>query len=616
MAYSYDDVGPYRVKKTRLDLSHEKVFTADLGRIYPVYTELCNPNEDFNINLNSFIRFNPLIHPLMHNVTAYFHFFFVPLRLIHYRDGLIQNSSPTSIGNLNFEDFITGGLDGLGVSDGGTSPVQGGDIARLKTWPARDNPVGIGLGTLTTDTTIRTLLAYGPGSLWDFFGFPVALGEDLLGSGHTQKINLDETTAPLISPYLAYDMIYFYYYEDSNFHISTTNDIPELHNSVKWYDHDIIDALNYSFNITTIFYGNNIVGGPDEDSRLNKVMPRTRAYPKDYFTSAQPNAQRGVPGVLSTQGFLPIENGPSSVGPLVGGEYVGTIGTALNTTPQSWGVRVLQATGGSPSPIGADVGINAGGALFDVNQLILAYSMQNFAQINQRFGTRYSEWIYGQFNQVSPDSRLQRPEYIGGMAANVVFSEVLQTSEGNNTSNALGDLGGHGISVGRDFISSYHTPEYGIIMGLMSVMPKSSYGQGINRQWIKNSRYDFYVPAFAYIGEQGIYEAEIYGVTKDDETPVSPSKIFGYQAAWDEYRQHTDSYHGLMHAGLSSWHMGRVFSVAPNLGLDFINTNEDDWTRNFCFQDEPQMLCNLGLNITATRPMPYMSIPHIDGGQD
>ena len=162
---------------------------------------------------------------------------------------------------------------------------------------------------------------------------------------------------------------------------------------------------------------------------------------------------------------------------------------------------------------------------FNVSDLRLAFQIQKWLERNARAGVRYTEFLGAHFGVHPRDERLQRPEYLGGSKNPVIISEVLQTSS-TDTESPQGNLAGHGISVGQTFCASYFAEEFGLIMGIMSVMPKPAYQQGLDRQWLRQTRYDFYFPEFANLSEQAIERVELYASAVETENKT----IFGYQA--------------------------------------------------------------------------------------
>lgn len=383
------------------------------------------------------------------------------------------------------------------------------------------------------------------GSLWDYLGFPTALA--------------DYTSAlPCDFPRRAYNLIINDYYIDSH-----------------------IDPML----------------GLD-----NENIARRR-WNKDYFTSARLNQQLGTAPALpisgSTHALWDASSFVSVVGPLT-----------PNMASYSPSGRIELYPGGSSDATNllnvfndntVDLSV---ASTFDIADLRLAFQIQKWLERNQRAGARYKEFLLAHYGQSPRDDRLQRPEYIGGSKSPVIFSEVLQTSESGST--AQGNLAGHGISVSRTFCGKYHVKEHGLIMGLLSVMPKAIYQQGINRQWLKDTRYDFYFPEFANLSEQAILKRELF-VTAGD-AGVTNLSIFGYQGRYDEHRQKMSMVCGKMRdTPYYSWHMSRIFTTAPTLNSAFIGCTP----RLDCMaapQENP-ILLNFGNIIHAMRPLPVLAEP-------
>ena len=197
-------------------------------------------------------------------------------------------------------------------------------------------------------------------------------------------------------------------------------------------------------------------------------------------------------------------------------------------------------------------------ATFNVADLRLAFQIQKWMERNARAGARYTEYLRAHFGVAPKDERLQRPEYIGGSRNACIISEVLKTGTTDATS-PQGNLAGHGITAGETYIAKYHAQEFGVIMGIMSIMPRTAYQQGIDRQWLRRSRYDFYSPEFANLSEQAVERAELYasGVEAENRT------IFGYQGRYDEMRVKRSQVCGLMRTDFNYWHLGRIFPRRP-----------------------------------------------------
>ena len=185
----------------------------------------------------------------------------------------------------------------------------------------------------------------------------------------------------------------------------------------------------------------------------------------------------------------------------------------------------------------------------------------------------------------------------------MVISEVLQTSS-TDTTTPQGNLAGHGITVDRQYIAKYTSSEFGLIMGLMSIMPKPAYQQGINRQWLRETKYDFYFPEFANLSEQPIMKGEIF-VT--DNGVVENKAIFGYQGRYDEMRYKPNMIHGTLRDTMKYWHLGRIFAETPVLNESFLEC--DPRNDIFAVPSEPGFIINYANKIRAIRPLPVQSNP-------
>ena len=243
---------------------------------------------------------------------------------------------------------------------------------------------------------------------------------------------------------------------------------------------------------------------------------------------------------------------------------------------------------------------------FSVNiaDIRTAFQVQKWMERNARAGVRYTEFLRAHFGVTPTDERLDRPEYIGGTRSPIIISEVLQTSESQNS--PQGNMAGHGITVDRNNVGTYRVKEFGLIIGIMSVMPQSSYQQGIDRQWLRRTRYDFYFPEFAQLSEQAIFNAELF---VNDNEPEKNMETFGYTGRYNEMRRKRNQVCGLMRTDLAHWHLGRIFLDPPALNEEFLLCNPESFKRVFAVQDEPQLIVTYGNIITAYRPMPAENNP-------
>lgn len=381
-------------------------------------------------------------------------------------------------------------------------------------------------------------------SLWDIFGFPVGV--------------TPTGTLPVQFPLNAYNMIWNEYYRD------------------EWIQDEV--AL-------------------DQEAVLY------RNWAKDYFCSSLPHQQRGTAPALPLSGLGSTSWASSQI-----------ISATANAAPlqvENVGVDPRMATGGGSATAQANL-LNflntntfdfSEATTFDVADLRLAFQIQKWMERNARCGVRYTEFLHAHFGVSPRDDRLNRPEYIGGSKAPIIVSEVLQTSRSETGQTPQGTMAGHGLSANSQFCGKYHCKEYGWIIGIMSIMPEAMYSQGINRQFLKETKYDYYFPEFANLSEQAVLRAELYasGVESENKT------IFGYQGRYDEMRYKPNMVTGLFRTDFAYWHLGRIFDSAPALNDTFLKCVPD--TRIFAVETEPGFLVEYGNLLKAVRPIPSMGAP-------
>lgn len=399
--------------------------------------------------------------------------------------------------------------------------------------------------SLTVPTCTLDNISSAKGFLCDLMGLPI---------GYTGGTQINEL------PFRAYWKIWNEYYRDQN--LQTEIDVENL--PASWF------------------------------------YPAFRAWEKDYFTSCLPNSQQGV----DVQ--LPIGDFTYSTAATVR-DAASAVDVNLKVTDQD--------SSGSSNIIATSQGMtgthniaikNLDSVNLDINELRKAHRVQRWLEKNMRAGSRYVESLLVHFNVISDDHRMQRPIYLGGGKTPVVISEVLNTSD---TTNAVqGEMSGHGIAVGKSNKFSYFVKEHGYIMGLLTIMPVTSYFQGIHKKWSREVATDFYWPEFARLGEQEVLNKEIYhgGTANDDQT-------FGYQSRYAEYKYLPSRVCGDFKDGLLFWSLARSFATPPSLNSNFITTEQESLSlqmRVFAAGGERESFAVQIFNhITAVRPMPYYADP-------
>lgn len=245
-----------------------------------------------------------------------------------------------------------------------------------------------------------------------------------------------------------------------------------------------------------------------------------------------------------------------------------------------------------------------------INELRTAFQIQKLYEKDARGGTRYTELLKSHFGVTSPDARLQRPEYLGGNRVPITINQVLQQSATVQGGTPQGTPTGLSLTsdTNSDFTKSF--VEHGFVIGVMVARYDHTYQQGLNRMWSRKSRFDYYWPVFANIGEQAVLNKEIFavGAAKDDE-------VFGYQEAWADYRYRPNICTGEMRSqaekSLDVWHLGDDYSQLPSLSATWIREDKSNLDRVLAINSSVsnQMWADIYIQNICTRPMPMYSIP-------
>ena len=411
------------------------------------------------------------------------------------------------------------------------------------------------------------------GSLWDYFGLPVNTSGSLSGI----------SALPFRGVYLIWNE----WFRDEN-----------LQKAVKIQKGDTNEVLNSaraSEQPSWVFTsGTSIVPGL-------ACPPRGKRH--DYFTSALPWTQKG-PGVdISLTGDAPImATTNTQPAPHAPGVYVARDG-ASNTrfAAMTWDTGPSDVTSGSVYADLSDV------SAITINGLRTAFQMQKFYERLARGGSRYTEVLRSFFGVVSPDARLQRPEFLGSFTKMVNVNPIAQTSATDTTS-PQGNLSAYGVTAAKFHGFTKSFVEHGYVFGFVCARADLTYQQGINKMWLRSTVYDFYWFTFAHLGEQAIELREIYAQGTEADTTV-----FGYQERYAEYRykpsQITGKFRSSVTGGnLDVWHLSQFFKNAPTLNEEFITENPPI-KRIIAVQDEPEFLLDIGFRYITVRPMPMFGTP-------
>ena len=401
---------------------------------------------------------------------------------------------------------------------------------------------------------------YVVGSIFDHFGLPTA-----------GQITGSNTVTHNALPLRAYNLVYNEWFRDEN-----------LQNSV------------------TVSTGD----GPDSLSDYSLLR---RGKRKDYFTGALPWPQKGDSVTLPLGSAAPIKYDGATGGSTI----LGVLNTSDTLVAMTSGGTYVQTAANQPFTLGLYADLSDASAA-TINQLRQSFQIQRLLERDARGGTRYTELLRAHFGVTPQDYRLQRPEYIGGGSTYVNVNPIAQTSATSISGGAtpLGNLAAMGTALASGHGFTYHAQEHGYIIGLVNVRADLTYQQGLPKMWSRETRYDFYFPVFAHLGEQAVLNKEIYvtGTSTDDD-------VFGYQERWAEYRYKPSQITGLFKSTSSGtidpWHYAQKFTSLPTLNSTFIQETPpiERTTAVGASANGQQFLMDAFFDCKMARPMPMYSVP-------
>ena len=338
--------------------------------------------------------------------------------------------------------------------------------------------------------------------------------------------------------------------------------------------------------------------GPDLSSTYS-IQRRGKRH--DYFTSGLPWPQKGAAVEIPLGTTAPIRGGDN--GAAVG--VLSTTGTLQGLQVSAFGSNAVQVTSGTPTQLVADL---SQATAATINSLRQAFQIQKIFERDARGGTRYVEAIKARFGVSSPDARLQRPEFLGGGSSPVNISPIPQTSPtGSYANTPQGNLAAMGVSILNNHGFTHSFTEHCLLLGIVSVRADLTYQRGLNRMWSRKTRFDFFEPALAHLGEQTILNKEIFaqGTAADNLT-------FAYQERFAEYRYFPSQITGLFRSeapqSLDVWHLSQDFATLPVLDQTFISENPPV-DRIIAVPSEPQFLFDSYFAMQCARPMPLYGVP-------
>lgn len=538
------------------DLSHEKKLSMQIGHLVPFMWYDVVPGDKFRIKSEILVKFSPLLAPLLHRVDVYTHYFFVPYRIIMPRN--------TDGGNSygGWQDFITDDPE---------------DQFNYQSLPY-----------VTIDNTTKSYFV--KGSLADYLGLPV------IDTGTTVSQDVDI----LALPFLAYHQIYDDYYRDES-----------LTNRILREDPGAGQIMTRGGDLNTYI------------TNLCRTVPYTRALEKDYFRGALDTAYTGSDSDVELD--IDIFGANRSIGIQMEIVSSGAFPTAGDPT-FSGADKYLRDSANNTIAFreGVDTSLSAP---LEIMELRRAEALTRFLEAERRGGYRYQEMLLGIYGVISDNAELQVPQYIGGGKQAVQISSVLNQSQVlDPTAGANDGVGGAVITVdpqsletgkaysmGSGNKAGGYFKEHGIIMGIMSVLPRTAYGGAqIEKYWRKTDRTEFFIPQLQHIGDQEIQQSEI----GYDATGTDKDNVFGYAPRWAEYKFKNSTVHGDFLDEFDYWHMAQIGDTSgagPDLNMAFIEArqNNDEYLRPFANQTETddRLYCQIYNDVQAIRPMVVHDIP-------
>ncbi len=632
MSSIFQSVSTGRKRYNNFNLTCEYLCTGQIGALIPIQVDEVVPGDYFDEKVSFLMRFDPLSAPAMARMNVHFHSFYVPYRLL----------TPQTSRKSRWEDF----MEHIG-SVGADIPILPnmkpvGDAWTIEQAADASYPYkGDGFGS---DYFALTANEVAIGTLWDYLGLYSDKMDDVEGKT-VLPIDYPEHGLSLM-PFLAYQLIYDQWFRRDQIEAPMafplnlgTLDLSDLENSSYTFDEkELEDSM------------------ADELTNLHNIFAlRFRNYERDYFTSALPEPQIGddVPvgsnevytlannllqanfqylgaentngGVIVNQtvglrGFrdaseiespsLQVSEGSNDVYYQSGSQFVNDkfalIGQqSLGQRNPNFSLSDIKLSGFVTTPI-------------TVNDLRIAVQLQGVREKVNRGGTRFIEIMQSIYHVGVDDLRLQRVQYLGGTKVPVQIGTVVQTSE-TNEQGKLGTLAGKALAAGgtKLFRTNREFNEHGYVVTLMSVTPRTSYFGGVARKWLKHDPIDFYVPDFDHLGEQEIYNIELYGANilgAGADSERNYMETFGYTPRYAELKSSYGTVTGEFRDSLDNWHTARAFDDAPVLSPQFIKIDKEDIDRIFEFQNientsNSHFQCQTVITKKAKRNMSKYSTP-------
>lgn len=559
--------------RSKFDRSHQLLTTINEGELVPIYCDEVLPGDTARVRLNGLIRMSTPIYPVMDNCYMDTYFFFVPCRLLWDK----------------WENMF-----------GENDTNYWAEKTEYSTPKCK-------IGGAENDKGLKN------GSIGDYFGLPTEVKNGIWVNA---------------LPARAYAQIYNEWFRDENLEAPLMLGYKKTSAGGSIANPGSYTSYANDPKMTTI----------TSEASLYSLKPAKASKFHDYFTSCLPSPLKNDPVEISLTGDAPVvmgnyNNKTGKVEPFdmntdiwFNGTGVGA-GRAYNrtynqTTPGYPALELagVETNGAATDPSGNNIvmgnlytNLNNVTAI-NIQDLRMAIALQHIFEADARNGTRYREFLSGTWGVTSPDSRLQIPEYIGGQRIAINVNQVIQTSQTDTkTGQALGNTAAYSLTTCSKQMVDYAATEYGYIIGLAVVRVEHSYQQGLATKWTRGGRFTYYDPRLAALGEQPVYNREIYaqGTSEDDE-------IFGYQEAWADYRYKPSYVTGEMRSNyqtsLDAWHYADDYSKLPRLSAEWIQEGQQNIDRTIAVTSSVshQFLCDFYFNEDWFREMPIYSIPGIE----
>lgn len=578
------------------DLSNENKFSCKMGRLVPFMCIDLVPGDRFRWNSNMFIRLAPMVNPVMHRMDMRASFFFVPYRILW----------------PHWEEFRSEG-------NGDVLASQRAD------YNAPEHP-WLDVATYYGWDPTNVTNFFGPGSLADYLGFPARqVSKNRLGNLTGKHIKLAGLFPFAVAAYYCiYDNYYRNQLIEQSFAECLQDKAPSLIQE-KYYLKDGDNSATLSYLLDDGWTA--LDGLPNRPVTHQSLCEAN--YEHDYFTAATATPQLGDPvqipvgttaGFVSSRSFIDGDTQanytdhypylivqPATLSSQTRGVFdAETPGnTATGSTDQiNFGKNRDNSIGAAKLQV--DLSSATGITIQDFRAL---QALQRYRERLLAYGTRYNEWSRAVYAVVDGDSRLDRPEYIGSFSQPIQISEVLQTSSTSDEPSPLGDMAGRGVSVGQSRNFNYMAPEDGVLIGIMQITPRTGYMCGLPHSFLRMSPYDYHLPAFEHVGEQELYQQELY-LTANSQLGSQKGSVFGYNPRYSEYKYRFDEVHGdMVTDAFLSWHLARDFSSQPTMSPGFFHASNVE--RIFAVTDSSydKFYVQCFNKVIANRPMTLYSTP-------